>query len=108
MSAISIVRDHDEAVSLSTWGAFWRSRLLVWVSGCVALLVMGTSGSEPISKTLITDLLCETSEVTIDLSAVHSDYTIWASPAAKNANFLYFHYATLFPRGIFARQTALS
>ena len=46
MSAISIVRDRDEAISLSTWGAFWRSRLLVWVSGCVALLVMGTSGDE--------------------------------------------------------------
>jgi hypothetical protein len=46
MSAISIVRDRDEAISLSPWGAFWRSRLLVWVSGCVALLVMGTSGNE--------------------------------------------------------------
>jgi len=46
MSAISVARDRAETMSLSTWGAFWRSRLLVWVSGCVALMVMGTSGDE--------------------------------------------------------------
>ena len=46
MSAISVPRDREEAISLSPWGAFWRSRLLVWITGCVALLVMGTSGDE--------------------------------------------------------------
>ncbi len=46
MSAISVARERDEAISLSPWGAFWRSRLLVWISGCVALLVMGTTGDE--------------------------------------------------------------
>ncbi len=47
MSAIAAVRRREAgAVSLSPWAAFWRSRLLIWISGCAALLLLGTSGDE--------------------------------------------------------------
>lgn len=48
MSAITAVHSRREAkgLALSTWGAFWRSRLLIWIAGCTAFLLLGTSGSE--------------------------------------------------------------
>jgi Mannosyltransferase (PIG-V) len=47
MSAISVARGRAaQELSLSPWGAFWRSRLLVWVSGCVAMLAVGASGDQ--------------------------------------------------------------
>ncbi len=47
MSAITAVRSREaEGIVLSTWGVFWRSRLLIWIAGCAAALLLGTSGNE--------------------------------------------------------------
>jgi hypothetical protein len=39
------VREVEESSALaSTWGAFWRSRALVWVVGCLGFASLGNSG----------------------------------------------------------------
>jgi hypothetical protein len=39
------VREVEESSALaSTWGAFWRSRALVWVAGCLGFAWLGSAG----------------------------------------------------------------